>query len=173
MCRLVIDASVAQSAGGEGAVNGVSKRCREFLVAAYDLAFRVAMTPEIAREWKRHRSSRTRKWLNEMAGRKLVDRIEPEPDAELRNCIYEVKVSAKRHQAMRKDVHLLEAALATDRRVVSRDDEVRGLFRSLAKEAKKVADVVWVNPVAPEEQAVSWLQNGAPAEKRRQLGHKG
>ena len=52
MCRLVIDASVAQSAGGEGAVNGVSKRCREFLVAAYDLAFRVAMTPEIAREWK-------------------------------------------------------------------------------------------------------------------------
>ena len=173
MHRLVIDVSVAQAAGSEEAVNGVSRACREFLATSYDLEFRVAMTPDIVQEWKRHRSGWARKWQYRMFGRKLLEQIEPEPGSELLDRVDTMTVSAEQQQAMRKDVHLLDAALATDRRVVSRDDKVRSLFRSLAEEARKVADVVWVNPVTPEEQAVAWLENGAPEEKHRQLGHRG
>ena len=170
--RLVIDASVARSAGGHHAAAGVSKSCRGFLVSILDLAYRVVMTPEISQEWKRHRSRRARKWLNEMSGRKLVVRIDSPADAQLRGRIQDAEATATRRRAMLKDAHLLEAALATDRRVASLDDEVRGLFRKLAEAVRTVAKVVWVNPAAREERATEWLQNGAPAEGQRQLGHR-
>jgi hypothetical protein len=69
--------------------------------------------------------------------------------------------------AMMKDVHLLEAALATDKRIVSRDDTARNSFRGI----RDVRLVVWVNPYRPEERAVEWLSRVARMESYRQLGH--
>jgi hypothetical protein len=45
--RLVIDASVARSAGGETAVFPTSKHCRDFLRATLETGHCVVMTPVI------------------------------------------------------------------------------------------------------------------------------
>jgi hypothetical protein len=67
---------------------------------------------------------------------------------------------------MRKDVHLLEAAISTDNRIASEDDTARGFFRGI----RHARAVLWINPALEEEGAVEWLGRGARIESRRQLG---
>src|SRR5712691_9172343 len=75
-------------------------------------------------------------------------------------------------EAMRKDFLLIEAALATDRIVISLDDTARGLFAVAARSVGELRNVAWVNPDKTEEQSVLWLENGAKPEKRRLLGFR-
>jgi hypothetical protein len=72
---------------------------------------------------------------------------------------------------MVKDIHLLEAALATDRTIVSLDENTaRKYFIQAAQEIEALKTVVWVNPDVDEEQPIAWLLAGAPDEKERMLG---
>jgi hypothetical protein len=71
-----------------------------------------------------------------------------------------------------KDCHLVEAALATDLRVASLDDRVRGHFGRLAGTIDVLRPILWVNPAIAEERVVDWLESGAPDQKRRRLGKK-
>jgi hypothetical protein len=73
---------------------------------------------------------------------------------------------------MRKDYHLLEAALATDRNVVSLDEIVRALFDNAAVSVAALKNIVWVNPDKPEEEAIVWLEKNAKRERKRMLGFR-
>jgi len=55
-----------------------------------------------------------------------------------------------------KDLHLVEAALVTDKIVISLDDRAR---TELAVQA--AADVMWVHPVDEGGHVIYWLRNGA------------
>lgn len=67
--------------------------------------------------------------------------------------------------AVVKDLHLIEAALAADRIVISLDDNARAFFRvDAAKE------VVWVNPVDQGGHAICWLRQGANPVDEWKLG---
>ena len=48
--------------------------------------------------------------------------------------------------AIEKDRHLIEAALATDKRVASLDDRVRRHLRDHAAKLSEVPSMCWVNP---------------------------
>ena len=73
--------------------------------------------------------------------------------------------------ALRKDFHLIEAAIAHDRTVVSLDELVRRLFKAAALSVAAIKRVVWVNPVNAAEQPLVWLRNGAKAENVLMLGY--
>ena len=74
-------------------------------------------------------------------------------------------------EAVFKDIHLLEAASMTDRRVISSDDRTaRKIFGLVAGEVQGLRDVLWVNPVQPEEKAIEWIADGAPWDPGRSLG---
>jgi len=66
---------------------------------------------------------------------------------------------------MVKDVHLLEAALATDKRIASGDDTASGFYRGIPE----VRMVLWINPAREEERAMEWLGEGAKLETFRLL----
>ncbi|MFH1741429.1 MAG: hypothetical protein ABIH23_20685 [bacterium] len=100
---------------------------------------------------------------------KIVEVSESE-DTELRGKIEDHAPSKKKKEQMLKDVHLIEAAMATDRSVVSLDETARDLFVKASTNVDQLADVVWVNPSISAENAISWLQQGAKAEKKRMLG---
>jgi hypothetical protein len=70
--RLVIDTSIARSAGGPDATYPTSKRCRDFLQDVLAFRHRVVMTADIREEWHRHRSRFARAWLVSMYARKNV-----------------------------------------------------------------------------------------------------
>lgn len=61
-------------------------------------------------------------------------------------------------------------ARASDRRVLSRDNEVRRCFAGVCSDAAlTLGDIHWCNPGEPAEEVCSWLHRGAPAEPHRTL----
>ena len=170
--RLVIDASVARSAGGEEATFPTSKHCRDFLKAVLAICHRIVMTPRGNQEWREHASKFTRTWRTAMVSRKKVDHTNPAVSHELRDRIERVIASEKDREAILKDFHLIEAALMTDRTVISLDEEARRLFVAASRNLGGLRNVMWVNPDKPQERPVPWLENGAKPEKRRLLGFR-
>jgi hypothetical protein len=71
---------------------------------------------------------------------------------------------------MLKDIHLVEAARATDEAVLSLDDTVRNLLAAASQRVRALRKIVWVNPGTAGESACTWLRSGAPPDKELQLG---
>jgi len=71
---------------------------------------------------------------------------------------------------MEQDVHLVEAALVTDRIVVSTDNSARRLFSVLAERHGLLRTVVWVNPAENPDRLVQWLEKGAKPVPKWLLG---
>jgi hypothetical protein len=72
---------------------------------------------------------------------------------------------------MAKDAHLLEIALGSDRRVLALDEVVRGLFRSLAEYHHPIKQVMWANPVLPQDATITWINSGTPLVSSLLLKH--
>jgi hypothetical protein len=166
---LVIDASVAHAAG-ETSMHPTSKSCREFLQAVLNICHCMAMTPDIQEEWNRHQSRFARRWRTLMMARKKIESVDIGPHFSLKKRI-EREIGKKYLVEVEKDRRLIEAAIATEQRVVSLDDLVREILRDHSAKLSEVQSICWVNPCTPDEQAVAWLESGAPAERTRMLGH--
>jgi len=167
---LIIDASVARASGGEDAKHPTPKRCRDFLKTVLSICHHVVMTPAISDEWKKHRSNFARKWYVSMAARKKVNLADIGADDRLRGKIKLHVTHEKDCEAMLKDIHLIEAALATDQIVISHDENARRLYIVTAVNISELKQVAWINPDRIEEQPIHWLENRAKPEKKRMLG---
>jgi hypothetical protein len=165
---LVIDASIARAAGQTE--HPVSSACRSFLQEVLNICHKVVMTREISQEWKEHRSNFALRWRASMTARKKVVRPGPVEDAGLRQTIRSLQLTDKVREAILKDIHLVEAAFATERTIVSLDEIVRGHLRQAAGSVRSLKSLVWVNPTKDSEHATDWLREGADAEEERQLG---
>ena len=168
--QLVIDTDVAQASGDEDATDPRAINCRDFLKEVRFQDHSVVMTREISDEWKRHQSGFAFEWRVSMDARRRIDRLDPPEDKELRDKVTNTASDEDEIEAMKKDFHLLQAALATDRTVVSLDETVRGLFKRASQQVGEIRNIIWVNPDrTAEEQPIAWLQNGAPAKAERRL----
>ena len=168
--RLVVNASIGRAAGGEEATASVSINCTEFLESfRTECLHHIVMTPELSAEWNRIRSVFTRTWLKSMVARKRFHYVGSALNQALCNKIETSTSREKEVKAMWKDFHLLEAALATDQTIISRDEIIRGCFARAAQSVDEIRHIVWVNPVHSEEAPITWLKNGAPPEDHRQL----
>jgi len=170
--RLVVDASVARASGGADATYPTSKHCRDFLDVVRKICHQIVMSPDIAAEWDRHQSHWARTWRVSMVARKKLCRVNPSGDTELQDRVVGVAAGDSQREAMLKDYHLIEAALATDQCIASLDDTARDLFARAARQVKELRGVAWVNPFLPDEQPIPWLAGGARPEKTRLLGSR-
>ena len=172
MKRIIVNASVARAAGGEGATASISINCTEFLETFQDeCSHHVVMTFELSEEWDAHQSNFAAKWLKSMIARKRFVYVKPLQDDSLQEEIETTATQEKDIKAIRKDFHLLHAALATDKAVVSLDETIRTLFAQASQQVGEMQqDIVWVNPGrTAAEQPIEWLKNGALPEAHRQL----
>ncbi len=167
--RLVIDADVVHSAGETE--HPVSSACRRFLETVLDVGHQVVIIDAILAEWHHHLSRYSRRWRRQMYGRRRVYRIDQakERDNNLRNRI-DAAVHRDQKAIIDKDVHLIEAAIATDQLVTSKDGSARGVFKDASDGVVELKQIVWVNPTCDNEKPIEWLQNGARAEAHRMLG---
>jgi hypothetical protein len=62
---------------------------------------------------------------------------------------------------MRKDLLLVEAAIATDERIISLDDKVQALFSTESKEISDLRNIVWINPDTNPAGAMALLKGEA------------
>ena len=169
--RLVVNASVARAAGGEGATASVSINCTEFLETFRDESpHYVVMTPELSEEWNEHQSIFAARWLKSMIARKRFVYVMLSQNRTLSDEIERTAVGERDIEALRKDFHLLQAAFVTDQTVISLDEAVRGLFKRASQQVGEIRNIIWVNPDrTAEEHPIPWLQNGAPPELHRHL----
>lgn len=181
--RLVVDASIAGSAGKEKPANTVllvstPKNCRDVLNAVRRLGFSITMTPEIIKEWDDHQGSFALAWRVAMRTAGRVEMRASCHDETLRNSILSmaeqkvgnVKITHDVCLIMLKDCHLLEAALATDNIVIALDEKARKPMKITAQVVEDIRPVVWVNPDKVDEEVITWLEGGAEPEPHRQLG---
>jgi hypothetical protein len=113
-------------------------------------------------------------WLVAMSRRRGGKILRPRinRDEALRAKINHLGLPQASRQEISQDLHLIEAALAFDSIVVSRDDSVRSLLRSVTGTCPEFAKVVWCNPVDLGEEGLEWLRTGARAVKAWQLGSR-
>jgi len=168
--RLVIDATVAQASSGTEAVFPTSKQCRDFLAAVLQVCHQVVMTSDIRQEWRKHRSRYARTWYLSMLAHKKVHDVEPQGNKALHSKIEGTVTRDRDLEALKKDLLLVDAALATDCSVVSLDDEVRRILSASAQRVGEIRRIVWVNPSNVDEDPITWLGNGAKPQKTRSLG---
>jgi hypothetical protein len=153
---LVIDASIATAAGQTQHPN--SRRSREFLDEVLKISHRAVMTATLIQEWDRHQSLFAATWRAEMRSRdKIVDLGNVENE--------QVRQQVRLSKAVLKDLHLVEAALASDKIVVSLDDRAAA---NLRVDATK--EVIWVNAVVEGGHAIYWLRDGAKPREEWMLG---
>jgi hypothetical protein len=164
----VIDASIGRAAGDKS--EGTSFHCRGFLAAVLEVGHAAVMNDDLLAEWHRHRSRFARTWLRRMYGSHKVVVVELPPDEQLRTQIGRAAPGESILAIMLKDCHLIEAALATDRRVAALDDRVRHHFGRASTHVRSLRRVCWVNPAVVDERPLEWLRQNAPLERHRLLG---
>lgn len=165
--RLVIDADIVNSASESK--YPISSTCRKFLDTVLAVGHHVVMTKAIREEWHRHMSRYSRRWRRQMWARKRVVKIIDERNEILRGRI-DASVSQDQQAMVAKDVHLVEAALATDQLITSRDERVRSALRTASNNVGELKRIVWVNPTRGDEKPIDWLRDGAKTEEHRLLG---
>ena len=160
---VIIDACVAQR----------SRVCRALFEAVKDICHRMAMTEPLRDEWIRHETQDTARWRSWMRRKDKLQPVCPARDEDLCEAVEDTGLSRKQREAMRKDMHLVEAALECGGPVISVDDRARRLFATAAETVPALRPIVWVNPERMGEAALrAWLEQGAPAAPELTLGYR-
>jgi hypothetical protein len=162
---IVVDASVARGSGNVTTEAALSLRCRDVLVAIERYEHRVVISDDIRREWRAHASKYSWLWLTNMISRNRHVAVDPNADEELRKAIDSLPEDER--QAARKDLLLTEAALDSDRCVISLDKEMREILHRVAQELPRIGAINWVNPES--DKCLPWIIAGAPDDPDLQL----
>jgi hypothetical protein len=168
-CCLVIDASIARAAGSLESRHPKGVLSRDFLIAVRSVCYRMALSKGIAAEWDRHQSDFAWQWRVSMMNLRKLQPIRADQVEDLREAIGAQSADQNVVAIMLKDAHLIEAALATDLRIASGDDNARAHFGRLAPKLGWLRRVNWVNPALEDENVIEWLEDGAPLRRSRQL----
>ena len=138
--RLIIDASVIHSAGET--VHPVSSACRECLTGVLIICHHAVLTEKINEEWSRHLSRYSRKWRCSLFAKKKIDPPSSRPIS-LRLDAFSPLSKA----AIEKDLHILEAANAADRIIITRDDALKTALAETPNGLRVRDSFRWINPV--------------------------
>jgi len=71
--------------------------------------------------------------------------------------------------SMKKDFIYVEAALETDKCLISRDEEARAAFTNSAKHVLELQEILWINPCKMDDKIFNWISKGACYEKSRTI----
>jgi len=175
---IVVDASVARAASPSP--HSSAQRCWECLEALDDAGHSLVMTRSLMDEWLKREKTRPSgswllyasrwayAWLTNIRQRRRVLWVHGHHRTELLGRALDA-VDPQYHTEVRKDLHLVESALATDKRILSLDRTMNRLLGCAARKVPELCVVLWVHPVTDE--APQWLSDGAPDLPEYHLGN--
>jgi hypothetical protein len=147
--RLVIDASIAQASGGKDAVHPTSKNCRDFLNNALEICHRFVFNKEILTEWKNHESDFAKEWRAEIVSKGKDILLNSGGHEKLKNKIIReninINFSKNDKKAILKDFILIEAAIETDKIIVSLDIAAETICNNL-NHIVQLQTIKWLKP---------------------------
>jgi len=142
---LVLDASVICSSGNTE--HPTSKASREALDAILLICHHVVITKDIREEWKRHRSGYSQTWHVAMESKNKVHNLDAVDTVELLNAMAESSMGPSDHKRVEKDAHIINAALSSDKVIVTYDNQLKKTMEKYGPLASISARIIWVNPV--------------------------
>ena len=155
---LVVDADVARAAGLSEKPVSSSARAVLLAIADPDAGLKIAFSPDLRAEWKRHASVFATTWLANMVARGKVVRVNP--PALTANEVQKAPLSDNHKQIAEKDAHLLDIALATHQFIASNDKTARAVFCLLSNHSILYNDTIWVVPTDCADALVAIMKNG-------------
>lgn len=160
--RLVVDASVAQSAGSDFATHTTSTDCRAVLRVALSVCHTAVFSSEITSEWDKHQSVYAREWRVLMESRRKVVKTEKSSwQTRIHAAIHSTLLNQKDIAAALKDAHLVDAALQADGLIISSDDVAKSLFVHVSENMREIGHLIWLNPNCDKYDVLEWLKSGA------------
>ena len=172
---LVVDASVMRAAGGEGATDPAPANARDTLKAILSVCHKVCDSADLREERKRQQSRFAKLWFTQMHARRKVVICKPPSCAEILADIRSFpSITQGDIAAVEKDIHLIAAALISDRIVLSWDNRVAVAIRKVCVDratltSKVVGDVLWIDPIVDKGALHAWLSETGPARPSWQL----
>jgi hypothetical protein len=121
------------------------------------------MSVELKNEWNAHAGLYAKRWLGNMIARKRFAVVRGTWEEEGLVVKEAQELPAKKRLAVLKDLHLVNLAMLTDKRVLSLDDSQKELLAVVASNVKALRSLHWANPKNDETQR--WLLAGARDEK--------
>lgn len=183
--RLVIDTCVCRSAGGKSSKDMLSKKCFEILDCVYEMDYYFVCTPEIKKEINKdvlneEPDKKGRKpisytatmWFSRMvSSRRIYTPEESKLDKSMRREIEKIDIKKSTKKDILKDMHLVEAAIAADYRIISKDTNAYSNLRIVVNKFDKMKVVIWMDVNDPENDTVVWLRTHAKDLKKNRLGY--
>jgi hypothetical protein len=170
--RLVVDTDIFAAATNKPATR--AKICKRTLSLILSLCHKIVITDKLGEEHRRRNFPVwLRRWLVKMSDNgKLIKEVDLQTDRpkDLTHAINNSQLSASAKARMLKDEHLLDAALWTDKRILSMDNTVFNDFRELSNTVKKIGKILWLNPEIQTQECFSWLEASAPDKAEHRLG---
>jgi hypothetical protein len=165
--RLVIDANIAQSAGTSDVP--VSLYSRECLNAIRDSDHVAVFCEKLLMEWSEHASLVSRRWWKSMTARRRIERREGIEFAHLldRSCAGLERESWK--NALRKDFHLVQSALASDQTILSNERGFPTLVAIACARVRELTALYFANPALEQEVCIHWIKAGAEKDAERRI----
>jgi hypothetical protein len=168
--RVIVDCCVAATCST--APDGVQCiACLKAISARSDLI--IVMTGELSDEWRCHNSRFGRLWLIEMYRLGRVEFAMRNMSLDLVEQRRELRCGATNQREERvfgEDSHLAIAAIETDGRIVSSDNEAHGVFARIAKRVGYITELLWADPLHPEDRILSWIAAGLRRRRSLELG---
>jgi hypothetical protein len=165
-----------RAAGGEGATDPAPANARDALKTILSICHRVCDSPDLREERKRHQSRFAKLWFTQMHARRKVVLCEPPSCSEILADIRSFHgITESDISAIEKDIHLIAAALVTDRAVLSWDSRVAVAIRKVCADkatvtSNSISHVLWIDPIADRDALHAWLSETGPAQPTWQLG---
>jgi hypothetical protein len=106
-----------------------------------------------------------------MRSKRRVVRVEESADLQLLVMIQAACSTDAIRAIVTKDFHLVYAAIATDRVLITVEERCVKHFRTISATVAAIATITVANPELMPDEVMQWLQNGAPATLSWQLGH--
>lgn len=164
--RLVIDATVIRAAGARNATNAESIRCRDLLQLVLESSHHCVVGAALRREWQDHASGFSSFWIRRMYARSKISGFKSNPEQDRQEHIRAALDGIYPPAAwpeIAKDIHLIEAALANDRVIISADKRARRAFAAACQQIREIGPICWVEPATHGDLLFRWLRGDAAA----------
>jgi hypothetical protein len=176
--RIVIDTCVARSASGDSD-NDLALACMKTLESLRQHGHSVVLNKPIHCEWQKqakgrpadswpyHASRHALQWLTDMQSHRRLVFVEycQHPDL-----LDELVASACPAAAgeISKDFPIVDAALATDGRIISTDSRMHNMLAGMTEQHPMLDTIIWVHVM--KDRACCWLAEGAPDRPELHIG---
>ena len=164
--NLVVDTCVALSAGNKSEAPQ-SRYSRDALYAIRDYpGHKLVFNAALSREWKNRAGRLAIQFLTYMVQHRRVLYVSDEAfKGVMRGCEHHF-ADENEKAAFAKDSHVVSAALASDRIIISNEVRLRAQLIQVTYRHPAITAIVWANPSLEGEDCAKWILAGAPSGSR-------